>query len=242
MHLLIDWMAVFILIVLGVMVKYLKMHWLIAGYNTSPAEDRKVMSEKGIGEFMGNGLFVLAAVMALGIIGNYLGYPVAQLVSWIFFFLVIGYMVVRAQRFVPDNKNSKGHILALVIMAVVFVMVAAMIIGGNRESTVGIHNQELRIGGMYSTRIDLNQVKDIYLEDSIPRIKSRTNGYAFGDTRKGHFLLEDLGNGRLYLHSRQGPYIYIITNKSYIIVNFESPDKTRILYNQLIQLRGQIDD
>lgn len=32
MDLLLDWMAVFIIIALGVMIKYLKIHWLIAGY------------------------------------------------------------------------------------------------------------------------------------------------------------------------------------------------------------------
>lgn len=240
MDLMIDWMAVFIIIALGVMIKYLKMHWLIAGYNTSNAEDRKVMSEKGIGEFMGNGLFVLAAVLALGNLGKYLGYPVAQTVSWILFIVVIGFIVIKAQRFAPARKDGKSGTnkttIALVIgiNVLVFGLVAALIIGGNRESAVTIEGHQVKIGGIYSTRIDLREVTDIRMEESIPDIKSRTNGYAFGNTLKGHFLLQDLGKGRLYLHSRRGPFIYIMRDRDYIIVNFDNPDKTRKLYDELL--------
>ena len=48
MDLFVDWLAVLIIVALGIMIKYFKMSWLIAGYNTSSAEDRRVMSEKGI--------------------------------------------------------------------------------------------------------------------------------------------------------------------------------------------------
>ncbi len=239
MEILIDWMAVIIILVLGVMIKYLKMHWLIAGYNTSPAEDRRAMSEKGIGGFIGNGLFVLAAVLALGNLGKYLGYPMAQLVSWMLFIVVIGYIMIKAQRFAPEKSNHdsassrKAAGLTIAITVVVFGVVAVGIIGGNRESTVEFAADQVKIRGIYSTQIDLGQVTDIRLEDSIPAIKSRTNGYAFGDTLKGNFLLQDLGKGKLYIHSRKGPFLYVMTNQSYVIMNYRDPNQTRELYERL---------
>lgn len=241
MDLLIDWMAVFIIIALGVMIKYLKMHWLIAGYNTSAAEDRRVMSEKGIGEFIGNGLFVLAAVLTLGNLGKYLGYPIAQAVSWILFIVAVGYIVIKAQRFTPEKSGRKPGrstatiALTLGITVLVFGVVVAGIVAGNRESTVEIEGQQIRIEGIYSTRVDLEEVIDIRMEDSIPKVKSRTNGYAFGDTLKGNFLLQELGKGRLYLHSDKGPFLYIMTEDSYTIINFNNPDKTRKLYDDLLE-------
>ena len=240
-EILFDWLAVIIILVLGVMIKYLKMHWLIAGYNTSKAEDRKVMSEKGIGEHMGNGLFVLAAILALGNLGKYLGYPAAQLVSWALFILATGYIVIRAQRFVPDKSSpdpvssKKAMVWTIAINVVVFAVIAAMIIGGNRESTVEIEAHQVRISGMYGTRLDLREVTDIRIEDSIPAVKSRTNGYAFGDTLKGNFLLQDLGKGKLFIHSRKGPFVYIMTNQSYVIINYKEQDKTRQLYERLVE-------
>lgn len=239
MDLFIDWLAVIIIIALGIMIKYLKMSWLIAGYNTSSAEDRRVMSEKGIESFIGNGMFVLAAILAGGNIGKYLGYDFAQTGSWILFTVVLGYVIIRAQKYVPDKttgesgRKTNSIVLILAVYLLVFAVVAAGIIYGNRESTVAIEGHWIRIGGIYSTRIDFKEVTDIRMEDSIPAIKSRTNGYAFGDTLKGHFLLEDLGKGRLYIHSDKGPFIYIMTSDSYTIVNFDSPDKTKKLFAEL---------
>lgn len=49
MDLLFDWMAVFLIIALGVMIKYLKMHRLIAGYAIinfiSPDKTRELYGE-----------------------------------------------------------------------------------------------------------------------------------------------------------------------------------------------------
>jgi len=239
MDLFVDWLAVLIIVALGIMIKYFKMSWLIAGYNTSSAEDRRVMSEKGIEKFIGNGMFALASILAGGNIGKYLGNHFAQTGSWILFTAVLGYVIIRAQKYVPDKtpgesgRKTNTTVLILAAYLLVFAVVAAGIVYGNRESTVGIEGHWIRIGGIYTTRIDIKEVTDIRMEDSIPAIRSRTNGYAFGDTRKGHFLLQDLGKGRLYVHSNKGPFIYILTNDSYTIVNFDSPDKTRKLFAEL---------
>ncbi|NLW43827.1 MAG: DUF3784 domain-containing protein [Syntrophomonadaceae bacterium] len=239
MDLFIDWLAVFIIVAVGIMIKYFKMSWLIAGYNTSSAEDRRAMSEKGIEDFIGNSMFGLAAILAGGNIGKYLGYYFAQTGSWILFTVVLGYVIIRAQKYVPDKtpgvseRKNYNTVLILAAYLLVFAVVAAGIIYGSRESAVEIEGHWIRIGGIYSTRIDIKEVTDIRMEDSIPAIKSRTNGYAFGDTRKGHFLLRDLGKGRLYIHSNKGPFIYILTGDSYTIINFDSPAKTRKLFAEL---------
>ena len=46
MDLFVDWLAVLIIVALGIMIKYFKMSWLIAGYNTSSAEDRRGCRKK----------------------------------------------------------------------------------------------------------------------------------------------------------------------------------------------------
>ncbi|NLV17751.1 MAG: DUF3784 domain-containing protein [Syntrophomonadaceae bacterium] len=235
MEKLFEWLPVILLIILGVMVKYLKMHWLIAGYNTSPAQARKEMSEKGIGNFMGNMLFVLAGVIALGNLGAQLGYVVAQPVSWGIFLLVVMYIIIGARRFAPEKASGRAGKGGLIITGVVFLLVAGLFIIGERDSTIEVLNNQIRIGGMYSTKIDLNQVADIRLEDTIPLIKSKTNGYSTGFTRKGYFLLQDIGRARLYLHSNHGPYIYILNEGKYVIINFDDREKTEQLFVQLHQ-------
>lgn len=231
----IEWLPVILLIILAVMVKHLKMHWLIAGYNTSPAEERKEMSEKGIGEFMGNMLLVMAGVIALGNVGVQMGYLFAQPVSWGIFMLVVVYTVIGAQRFASKKLSSRATKGGLLFSGIVLLLVAGMFIVGERESTIEVQNDQVKIGGMYSTEIDLSQVSDIRLEDTIPLIRSRTNGYSTGFTRKGNFLLQDIGKAKLYLHSGHGPYIYILNKGSYVIINFDDKKKTEKLYTQLRQ-------
>lgn len=58
--------AVIIFIVLGILIKYGKMYWLIAGYNTMPKEEKEKYDIKGIANLFGNVMFGMALIIILG--------------------------------------------------------------------------------------------------------------------------------------------------------------------------------
>ena len=55
-----------IFIVLGFLIKYGKMYWLIAGYNTMPKEEKEKYDIKGIANLFGNVMFGMALIIILG--------------------------------------------------------------------------------------------------------------------------------------------------------------------------------
>lgn len=55
-----------IFIVLGILIKYGKQYWLIAGYNTMPKEKQEQLDIKGIANVFRNAMFGMAIIMILG--------------------------------------------------------------------------------------------------------------------------------------------------------------------------------
>ncbi len=55
-----------IFIILGVLIKYGKMYWLIAGYNTMPKEEKEKYDIEGIATIFRNVMFGMALIIIVG--------------------------------------------------------------------------------------------------------------------------------------------------------------------------------
>jgi hypothetical protein len=55
-----------LLLVLGYLIRFRKMYFLISGYNTMSAEKKKNVDTAGLGTLMGNSLFVMSGLMFVG--------------------------------------------------------------------------------------------------------------------------------------------------------------------------------
>jgi len=53
-------------IVLGILIKYRKMYWLIAGYNTMPKEEKENHNIEGIANVFRNAMFGMALIIIVG--------------------------------------------------------------------------------------------------------------------------------------------------------------------------------
>lgn len=87
-----------IYIALGVVIKYGRMYWLIAGYNTMPKEEKEKYDIEGIATLFRNVMFGMAFILVLGYVAKrYFDFPKAE---WIAFFvsvlLGIPYLLARA--------------------------------------------------------------------------------------------------------------------------------------------------
>jgi len=218
---------------LGLAIKKFKWYWLISGYNTSSPQDQQEMIKKGLGEFMGNSLFVLAGIMAGGAVLQYFGLEMAATASWILILAAAAVIVIRAQRYNAGDNNKTKTIAALAISLLALVIVGVGIFTGARAPEITVGENSLKISGMYGTELSREEIKDVQLLNQIPSVKLKTNGFNFGETLKGNFKLEELGKGKLFIGSSQGPFIYIKTKESYIIINFKDPEQTRRLYDKL---------
>ncbi|WP_310993092.1 DUF3784 domain-containing protein [Aequorivita marina] len=87
-----------IFIILGILIKYGKMYFLIAGYNTMTTEKKAKYNIDGIATLMRNVMFAMAIVIILGyFISKWLDKPNLEMI-FMFIAILIGipYLLIKA--------------------------------------------------------------------------------------------------------------------------------------------------
>ncbi|MCG6926876.1 MAG: hypothetical protein LJF30_16410 [Acidobacteria bacterium] len=85
----------------------------------------------------------------------------------------------------------------------------------------------------YGTTLAADDITAISLETTLPRVLARTNGFAAAGILRGHFNVEGLGSGRLYVDAGAAPYVLVRLRDGFVIVNLPQPEQTRALYEQM---------
>lgn len=127
----------------------------------------------------------------------------------------------------------------LALTAVTLVAMAILFFVGTRESAVTIRSKELKISGLYGTELKLQDITRVELRETLPAIQRRTNGMDFLGTYKGMFRVEEFGVSRLFVHSKQGPYLVIHTPEEVIVLNYKDAAKTRDTYSSVKAATGK---
>jgi len=225
-------------IVLGILIKYKKCYWLISGYNTMSKEKKKNVDIVGLSRLMGNFCFVMAGILFIGIVLNYLGMFVAFAFSLGSIFLIVPYLLIKAQKYDnnsrrPDGKLKFSVIAIIGLILLIFAVAVGSIIYGCMKSRVTVNDSYINIDGIYGMNLDINKVSEVSLTESIPKIKRKKNGFDFGNILKGTFELEKIGSAKLYINKGSAPYINIKYGDSCIIINFRDSLKTQSLYDDI---------
>lgn len=222
-----------IFIIMGIGIKYFKWDFLIAGYNTMNKEQKEEINVEGLCNSTGNFMLLIAALMLVSSISHKYGYRLFSTISIFSILPLTVVQVVLSQKY-DKNKGKKGDI-KFTIGIIVFTCIIALplLLYGGREPKVQITDDRIIINGIYGTAIKKEKVKDITLEDTIPKVINKVDGFDFGYTLKGNFKLEELGVGNIYIHENRSPYIIIKTENRYYIINYKDSKKTISLYNKL---------
>ena len=142
----------------------------------------------------------------------------------------------------PKSLASKISIISSIIITVVVgIVVGNLFFSGEQDLSVSTTDNQIKIEGMYGVDIDYSDVKSISLIDkSMNEIEpdaQRDNGYGgFGDTLKGYFSSNDLGNFMLFVKANSYPTIRIQRYSDQdIYMSLSDSEKTKELYQQLIE-------
>jgi hypothetical protein len=85
----------------------------------------------------------------------------------------------------------------------------------------------------YGASFAATDITSVSLETRLPRVLLKTNGFGGAGTLRGHFRLEELGDGRLYVEQGYAPFVLVRLREGYVVVNFREPEKTQALYQQM---------
>jgi len=207
---------------------------LIAGYNTMSKEKKKKVDIEGLTTYMRNGFIIIGSVIIAGYyIFRLIGLDeIANIVMLISILGGVIILVIGAQKY--DHNENKNKKSLYIILIVIVLFIAGMMIYSSRPSHIIIENNIMKISGSYGFDMDIAEISEIELRETIPAILSRTNGYSYGSVKKGYFKLEEYGKTKLFLHAEKGPFI-LITDKegNKTIINYKDTNETEDLYNNL---------
>jgi hypothetical protein len=131
----------------------------------------------------------------------------------------------------PSDYTTLGIVItvALVMIAVWAAVIRSI---GSIEVTTSASSVAVH-GAGYTATVATSDIVSVHLDTRLPPISWRTNGFAFGGRLRGHFKLSDGRAALLFVTERRPPYITMETHQEPVIFNFEEPQRTRALYEQL---------
>lgn len=130
-------------------------------------------------------------------------------------------------------SNKSNYYFILTIILFVLILTIVLIFSGKREIKIKMTETDFSIKSIYGLTINYSDINQLDTISSLPRIRMRTNGYAFGKTLKGNFTLNDRTIVKLFITKGTPPYIFIKTENYILYINFKNPDKTVDLFNAL---------
>ena len=116
--------------------------------------------------------------------------------------LALVVMLVYMVKFIKLGayKGVAGTIAIAVIVLVVCAIIPLLIVG-NQEPEITITDQQMQISGIYGNDYNLSDIESVTLQDECPVTTFKTNGFAMGKIKKGHFNVQNDGNCLLFLCS-----------------------------------------
>ncbi|NLT95247.1 MAG: DUF3784 domain-containing protein [Clostridia bacterium] len=230
-----------LLIVLGALVRRPNWYWLISGYNTMSKEKKEKVDIKGLSAFLGNMLYLMAAIFLAASIAYLLDHPLIFLGIISLTFLQIIYMLIKAQKYDGNSKNPDGsyklHVKLLIgFLIMVFIGVGALMYVSMLPVNIAVNDQYLQIEDvLYGRKVKWEEIEKVTLEDELPKIEARTNGASIGEIHKGNFRLEGKKRAVLFVVSNHPPYIFIERKQGLIIINDKDQEVTMEFYNRIME-------
>jgi hypothetical protein len=133
-----------------------------------------------------------------------------------------------------ERRRGLSRAIGAAVGVAGLVFAAVIVYSGMQPPAVTLTADDFHVSsGMYSNTVAYSAIQSATLQDAIPRIRLRTNGFGAGNTMRGSFSLESWGSGRLYINRDAPPFVVIRSSSNFVVVNFKEPERTRALYTDL---------
>lgn len=136
-----------------------------------------------------------------------------------------------------SNRNISPALtvgLTAVILVGVLVFLVYLFSATKNEAEVVVNGTSFEVKGMYGGTFSLKDISSIELKDTMPAVGAKTNGSGLGETMKGYFKVEGLGECLLFIDADNGPYLFITVGGKHIIMSYKDGEKTKQVYQELL--------
>ncbi|MBS4196753.1 DUF3784 domain-containing protein [Lederbergia citri] len=214
-----------------------KEYSLISGFLNRPKEEQEYLIQNGYIEAVGKILKVSFYLFATTFLVGLLPIPYGFEIGIVLFLIVLLGGLIWLQKYEIPQKRKKMYWITSSIMAVTVALVGGLTIAGLVDNEVTVSHEAFKISGMYGVEWPIEEIKSVELLDTLPEVITKTNGYASSGQLKGHFQLEEpYGSGLLFVNKKNPPYLYVETNKDFLILNRKNIEDTRTIYESLLKV------
>lgn len=130
--------------------------------------------------------------------------------------------------------GHRGLAWLLGFLALVGAVIAVMFHFQSKPPAVRVTPSGFAVDSLlYGQEYLAEDVVSISLEPALPRVLARTNGFAGGGALRGHFRVEGLGDGKLFVDRGHAPFLLVRLRQGFVAVNFAEPGRARAVYEEL---------
>jgi hypothetical protein len=134
---------------------------------------------------------------------------------------------------VPAAREHIGLLLAIILGLTGAASVGAIVFA-SRPIDVKVSSTGVDVRGAgYHAHIASSDIVRVHLDDTLPVVTRRTNGFGANGRWRGHIRLADGRAAQLFVTRSQPPFVTIETRRDPVIVNFDDPERTKALFAQL---------
>lgn len=130
------------------------------------------------------------------------------------------------------SKNES--IYGFLGLGVTAVFLAFVLLWAYKDTKITFNEDGLEIHGMYGGYYTWDEIKNLEIKDTLPKIQFKINGSSLGGKLKGHFRSKDLGNIKVFLDKRVSAFIYFDYYDKKIIFNLKSMEATKSLHKTIL--------
>jgi len=129
------------------------------------------------------------------------------------------------------DRNTKGNIIATVIVLVITAAVLLIVVNASDVETT---SDSVVLKGIYGKKIPYSSITQAELyQTDLPVMMMRVNGISLGFIEIGHYMLADIGAARVFVLKRQKPYLLLRSTDETILVGLGAEKNKSLL--ELIQ-------
>lgn len=199
-------------------------YFLISGFNTRPEDEQKELIRRGSPQATGKMMLFTGILLTIGLILHLLKLPHALDVALIVMIVAIFGGFIYIQRYELPEKRRKGYVISGLTTAITIISITIIMMNGFSGNDVTIMNGNIQISGIYGEEWPIDAIEEVIVLETMPNIERRTNGFSIFDFHKGHFTVEDLGKGKLFIQGKQPPYLLIQMKDTFVIINGKNSD------------------
>ncbi|MYL30138.1 DUF3784 domain-containing protein [Halobacillus halophilus] len=212
-----------------------KEYGLISGFSSRPEEEKRILMENGYVKAVERLLFLIFLLFAGVFIMGLLPVPYGLEISLAVFLLVVLGGAVRVQMYEVPGKRKRNLWLTSILGLLVLTGLGALTYFSMMENEVTVTETHLEISGMYGLEWKLGDIDQVTIEEELPEVILKSNGFAAAGQLKGRFRLEKpYGPARLFIHDQnEGPFLYVQKGEEDLWLSRERREEIAGLYEQL---------